>query len=32
VHGGNKVVWALVIILISWLGPTLYFAIGREDA
>lgn len=32
VRGGNKVVWALVIILISWIGPTLYFAIGRDDA
>jgi Phospholipase_D-nuclease N-terminal len=32
VRGDNKVVWALVIILISWIGPTLYFAIGREEA
>jgi hypothetical protein len=32
VRGGNKVVWALMIILISWIGPTLYFAIGREEA
>ena len=32
VRGDNKVVWALVIILISWIGPALYFAIGREDA
>jgi hypothetical protein len=32
VRGDNKIVWALVIILISWIGPTLYFAIGREEA
>jgi hypothetical protein len=32
VRGGNKVAWALVIILISWIGPTLYFAIGRDEA
>jgi hypothetical protein len=32
VRGDNKAVWALVIILISWIGPALYFAIGREDA
>lgn len=32
VRGDNKVVWALVIILISWIGPALYFAIGREEA
>jgi hypothetical protein len=32
VRGGNKVVWALLIILITWIGPALYFAIGREDA
>jgi hypothetical protein len=32
VRGNNKVLWALVIILISWIGPALYFAIGREDA
>ena len=32
VRGGNKAVWALVILLISLLGPILYFVIGREDA
>jgi hypothetical protein len=31
VRGGNKVVWALLIILITWVGPILYFAVGRED-
>jgi hypothetical protein len=32
VRGGNKAVWALVIVFLSLLGPILYFAIGREDA
>lgn len=32
VRGGNKAVWALVILLISLLGPILYFVVGREDA
>jgi hypothetical protein len=32
VRGDNKAVWALAIILISWIGPAVYFAIGREDA
>ena len=32
VHGGNKAVWALVILLVSLLGPILYFVVGREDA
>ncbi len=31
VRGGNKAVWALVIVFISLLGPIVYFAIGRED-
>ncbi len=32
VRGGNKALWALVIVFISVLGPIVYFAIGREDA
>ena len=32
VRGGNKAVWALVILVFSLLGPILYFVIGREDA
>jgi hypothetical protein len=32
VRGGNKGVWALVILVFSLLGPILYFMIGREDA
>ncbi len=32
VKGGSKVVWALVIILIGFVGPILYLLAGREDA
>lgn len=31
VRGGNKAIWALVIVFVSLLGPIIYFAIGRED-
>lgn len=30
VRGGNKVVWAMVIIAIRLVGPMLYFLVGRE--
>jgi hypothetical protein len=30
VRGGNKWVWA-VIMVISFVGPILYFTIGREE-
>ena len=30
VRGDSKVVWALIIIFISFFGPLLYFIIGRE--
>lgn len=32
VKGDNKVVWAMIIIFISWIGPILYFLVGREDS
>ena len=32
VVGGNKVVWAVVIVLGELLGPIIYFAFGRRDA
>jgi hypothetical protein len=32
VRGGNKVVWLLVIILISMIGPIVYLLFGREEA
>lgn len=28
---GNRNIWILVVLLISTIGPILYFAIGRED-
>jgi hypothetical protein len=31
VRGDNKVVWALIIIFISLIGPLLYFIVGRES-
>jgi hypothetical protein len=30
VRGDQKVVWALIIIFISFFGPLLYFIVGRE--
>ena len=32
VRGGNKLVWALVIVFINIIGPILYFVAGREEA
>ncbi|GIV96705.1 MAG: hypothetical protein KatS3mg057_1362 [Herpetosiphonaceae bacterium] len=32
VKGGNKFIWALVIILISTFGPLIYLLVGREEA
>ena len=32
VRGDNKLIWALVIIFISFFGPLIYFLVGREDA
>ena len=28
---GPKWVWALVIIFINFIGPIIYFVVGRED-
>jgi TctA family transporter len=30
VRGDNKIVWALIIIFVSMIGPILYFLAGRE--
>jgi hypothetical protein len=32
VRGGNKVVWILVIVLVSTIGPIIYLIFGREEA
>ena len=31
VKGGSKLVWGLVIVLVSIIGPVLYLTIGREE-
>ena len=31
VRGGNKIVWALVIIFIQMVGPIVYLIIGRQE-
>jgi hypothetical protein len=31
VRGGNKLVWALVIVFVNVLGPIVYFVAGREE-
>ena len=31
VRGGSKAIWALVIILISVIGPAVYLLIGRQE-
>ena len=31
VKGGNKGVWAFLIIFINFIGPLAYFFVGRED-
>ena len=31
VRGGNKGVWAVIIVFVSLIGPILYFLVGRED-
>jgi hypothetical protein len=32
VRGGNKLVWAVVIVFVNVLGPIIYFVAGREEA
>ncbi len=32
VRGGNKIVWALVIVVVNVIGPILYFVAGREES
>ena len=31
VKGGNKWLWGAIILLISYIGPILYFVLGREE-
>ena len=32
VKGDSKVVWALIIIFLNYVGPILYFVVGREES
>ncbi len=32
VKGGNKLIWAIVIVFVELLGPLIYFLFGREDS
>ena len=32
VKGGNKLVWALIIVFVNLIGPLVYFFVGREEA
>jgi hypothetical protein len=32
VRGGNKVIWALIIVFLNVIGPILYLTVGREEA
>ncbi|MEI6046578.1 MAG: PLD nuclease N-terminal domain-containing protein [Chloroflexota bacterium] len=31
VKGGNKLIWALVILFVSTIGPLVYLIAGREE-
>jgi len=31
VQRGNKVIWAIIIVACSMLGPILYWTLGREN-
>jgi len=31
VKGGNKWLWGAVIVLVNFIGPVMYFVLGREE-
>lgn len=31
VRGGNKVLWALIIVFVNIIGPIVYLIFGREE-
>ncbi len=31
VRGGNKIVWALIIVFINLIGPIIYLIFGRQE-
>lgn len=28
---GNLIIWVIIIVMVSLIGPVLYFVIGRDD-
>jgi hypothetical protein len=32
VRGGNKIVWALIIVFLNVIGPIVYLTVGREES
>lgn len=32
VRGGNKIVWALIIVFVNVIGPIVYLTLGREES
>jgi hypothetical protein len=32
VRGGNKIVWIIVIVAVSMIGPIVYLLFGRQEA
>ena len=31
VRGDNKIVWILIIVLVNFIGPIVYLAVGRKE-
>jgi Phospholipase_D-nuclease N-terminal len=31
VRGGNKWVWGIIIVFLNFIGPIIYFVLGREE-
>lgn len=31
IRGGNKWLWGILIVFVSYIGPILYFVLGREE-
>ncbi len=31
VRGGNKWLWAIIIVVVNFIGPIIYFILGREE-
>lgn len=32
VKGGNKWIWGIIIVLVNFIGPLIYFFFGREES